>query len=640
MATYYKYVERNAKDRINWNEVGKSVSDMLNEEAKVRLDKKAEIDENSRQFGIELANAPVGDYDHGNTFINEYTTNMSEYRRMQDNLLKSGQLNLGDYARNRQNNTDGTKLTFDLATAYQEAYTEKMDRWKSSDYKNKSQYREIYEMESVEGLANMRTTGSFINPTNGVISLATRDKNGGLDMNNTRTAAEMYGSIKRKYDAYDVNAAVKSEVDYLGDFVFSEVQEAINSRGLSSVSQLTDQKEAPGYQIWEDDTISSMMADTDHITSILTNNVLQTDKGEKFTYTDNETDFINDKSGTLIYLDKSVDAAGKPVFKPEQETVVKDFLRNRIQQQIDVKLDIATAGYKPQRTPKTPPPPGGSPTEVVDMSFNMLKDIYYGDKEQVAAAEQYFRDNIDGAVKVFKNKDIIEVYFKDGSMRPVTMLDTKGQVIMPFDTFAQSATLLTGVSNIAEAVDLAGGVQYGEVISVKAAKDPLFKKVTFKDGRTELRRATEDIKVGTTIQLGSQVGTGKGASTTYAEDPKTNLELAVDYVRKNILLDLFNNTTPNDDDVQEKLKAILQPFGFEVTLPTDPRSVIKLKKTVDGVTEESGKIFTNKDNPAEAQASMNEVIRFVTGLINEADADAKEVFLKGQVGMDKYNKKE
>lgn len=351
MATYYKYVERNAKDKINWNEVGKSVSDMLNEEAKVRLDKKAEIDENSRQFGIELANAPVGDYDHGNTFINGFATDMTEYRRMQDNLLKTGQLNLGDYARNRQNNTDGTKLTFDLATAYQEAYTEKMDRWKSSDYKNKSQYREIYEMESVEGLANMRTTGSFINPTNGVISLATRDKNGGLDMNNTRTAAEMYGSIKRKYDAYDVNAAVKSEVDYLGDYIISDVEEALSSRGLSSVTQLTDQKKAPGYFKWENDTVSSMMADTDHITSILTNNVLQTDKGEKFTFTDNETDFINDKSGTLIYLDKSVDAAGKPVFKPEQETVVKDFLTNRIQQQIDVKLNMATAGYKPQKNP-------------------------------------------------------------------------------------------------------------------------------------------------------------------------------------------------------------------------------------------------------------------------------------------------
>lgn len=396
MATYYKYVERNAKDRINWNEVGKSVSDMLKEEAKVRLDKKAEIDENSRQFGIELANAPVGDYDHGNTFINEYTTNMSEYRRMQDNLLKSGQLNLGDYTRNRQNNTDGTKLTFDLATTYQEAYTDKMNRWKSGE----SQYREVYEMESVEGLANMRTTGSFINPTNGVISLATRDKNGGLDMNNTRTAAEMYGSIKRNYDAYDVNATVNSEVDYLGDYIISEVKEAINSRGLSSVSQLTDQKQAPGYKIWENDTISSMMADTDHITSILTNNVLQTPTGEKYTYTDNETDFINDKSGTLIYLDKSVDAAGKPVFKPEQETVVKDFLRNRIQQQIDVKLESSTAGYKPQRDqPTSATIAAGNKKDAQQGVLMAFAKLRYGNEAEKRTAANFImgvNPNIDG----------------------------------------------------------------------------------------------------------------------------------------------------------------------------------------------------------------------------------------------------
>ncbi len=411
MATYYKYVERNAKDRINWNEVGKSVSDMLNEEAKVRLDKKAEIDENSRQFGIELANAPVGDYDHGNTFINEYTTNMSEYRRMQDNLLKSGQLNLGDYTRNRQNNTDGTKLTFDLATTYQEAYTDKMNRWKSGE----SQYREVYEMESVEGLANMRTTGSFINPTNGVVSLATRDKNGGLDMNNTRTAAEMYGSIKRNYDAYDVNAAVESEVDYLGDFVFSEVQEAINSRGLSSVSQLTDQKEAPGYTIWENDTISSMMADTDHITSILTNNVLQTDKGDKYTFTDNETDFINDKSGTLIYLDKSVDAAGKPVFKPEQETVVKDFLRNRIQQQIDVKLEYSTAGYKPQRDQANATTiAAGNKKKAQQGVLMAFAKLRYGDTDEKTTAANFIKGvNTDIDKFVFTAKGVTIKFKKD-----------------------------------------------------------------------------------------------------------------------------------------------------------------------------------------------------------------------------------
>jgi len=412
MATYYKYVERNAKDRINWNEVGKSVSDMLNEEAKVRLDKKAEIDENSRQFGIELANAPVGDYDHGNTFINGFATDMTEYRRMQDNLLKSGQLNLGDYTRNRQNNTDGTKLTFDLATTYQEAYTDKMNRWKSGE----SQYREVYEMESVEGLANMRTTGSFINPTNGVVSLATRDKNGGLDMNNTRTAAEMYGSIKRNYDAYDVNAAVKSEVDYLGDYIISDLEQALSSRKLSSVSQLTDQKEAPGYTKWENDTVSSIMADTDHITSMLTNNLLQTDKGLKYTYTDNETDFINDKSGTLIYLDKSVDAAGKPVFKPEQEKAVEDFVRNRIQQQIDVKLDIATAGYKPQANQQNAATiAAGDKKDAQQNVLMAFAKLRYGNEAEKRTAANYIK-GVNPTIKGFDfTKDDVTIRYTDDS---------------------------------------------------------------------------------------------------------------------------------------------------------------------------------------------------------------------------------
>ena len=388
MATYYKYVERNAKDRINWNEVGKSVSDMLQEETKVRLEKKAEIDENSRQFGIELANAPVGDYDHGNTFINGFATDMTEYRRMQDNLLKTGQLNLGEYTRNRQNNTDGTKLTFDLAKTYQEAYTDKMDRWKSGE----SQYREVYEMESVEGLANMRSTGSFINPTNGVISLATRDKNGGLDKNNTLTVAEMYGSIKRSYDAYDVNAAVKSEVDYLGDYITSDLAQVMRAGNLSSITQLTDQKKAPGYFQWENDTISSMMADTDHITSMLTNNLLQTPTGDKYTFTDNETDFINDKSGTLVYLDKSVDAAGKPVFQPAQETAVEDFLKNRIQQQIDVKLETQSAGTKPYAPPPSAASVAAKNAKKVqdDVLLNFTK-LRWGTEEEKKTAANSIR---------------------------------------------------------------------------------------------------------------------------------------------------------------------------------------------------------------------------------------------------------
>ena len=48
MATYYKYVERNAEDNINWAEVGKSMSDMLQQEAQAREEKKAQLAKDSR----------------------------------------------------------------------------------------------------------------------------------------------------------------------------------------------------------------------------------------------------------------------------------------------------------------------------------------------------------------------------------------------------------------------------------------------------------------------------------------------------------------------------------------------------------------------------------------------------------------
>ena len=47
MATAYKYVEREATDNINWAEVGANFSGMLQEEMRVRQEKKDAIDEST-----------------------------------------------------------------------------------------------------------------------------------------------------------------------------------------------------------------------------------------------------------------------------------------------------------------------------------------------------------------------------------------------------------------------------------------------------------------------------------------------------------------------------------------------------------------------------------------------------------------
>ena len=377
MATYYKYVERNEKDRIDWSAVGKSVSDMLKEEAKVRLDKKAEIDERSRQIGIELSNAPTGDYDHGNNFINEYVTNMTEYRRMQDNLLKSGQLNLGDYTRNRQNNTDGTKLTFDMAKSYQEAYTEKMDRWQNDE----SAWREVFDMQHVEGMANLRNAGTFINPTNGVISIANRDANGNIDMNQQTTVAEMLTKIKRNYDRYDADANVKEKVDYLGEYITEDLTQAMRAGNLSSITQIDDKTLGPEFPIWKKNTIESLMVNKDHVADMLTTGKLQTANGDFFDFTYNETEYKNDKTGTLIFLDRTQDANGVPVFTDEQEQTVRDFLSNQIDKQIDKKISIQTAGNKPYAPQSSSSGKGLTKQQKKNALTNMAKLVYGNDQE-------------------------------------------------------------------------------------------------------------------------------------------------------------------------------------------------------------------------------------------------------------------
>ena len=139
--TYFKYVERNAEDQINWAEVGKNMSDMLRNEAAAREEKKAALEEDSREYGEILSNNPTGNYDASNTFSSTYANSQQEYRLLQDRLFKSGQLSLRDYTRNRQNGKDGTtEIVYSLAREYEKEFNDKMKRYADKV----SSYQEVY----------------------------------------------------------------------------------------------------------------------------------------------------------------------------------------------------------------------------------------------------------------------------------------------------------------------------------------------------------------------------------------------------------------------------------------------------------------------------------------------------------------
>ena len=96
MATNYGYVKRDPEDRINWADVGTSVSNRLKDEIERRDTLKQSIKE-------ELFTLPQTDNDLLKTEALNFANIVSQQRLSQDRRLQDGSLNLRDYTVERQN---------------------------------------------------------------------------------------------------------------------------------------------------------------------------------------------------------------------------------------------------------------------------------------------------------------------------------------------------------------------------------------------------------------------------------------------------------------------------------------------------------------------------------------------------------
>jgi hypothetical protein len=168
--TYYKYAERSAESYINWAEVGKNMSDMLLEEKRVREEKIAAIDENTRETQRILQNAPTGEHDGYNEWVLGFSVDAQKALLMQDRLLKSGELSLRDYTIQRQNIIDGAQETFGVMKNWNEDYEAKLKEMQEGKTAGQSDWQ----MMDIESFGNFNSHGLYINPTNFKISIGKR----------------------------------------------------------------------------------------------------------------------------------------------------------------------------------------------------------------------------------------------------------------------------------------------------------------------------------------------------------------------------------------------------------------------------------------------------------------------------------
>tara|TARA_R110000787_G_scaffold86211_4_gene183809 strand:- start:5614 stop:7350 length:1737 start_codon:yes stop_codon:yes gene_type:complete len=223
MAEYYKYKPRDPQAQINWAEVGSNFSNILKDEAEFRENKKAAIDEATRNFQKELNNVPQGE----STTIGEWGLNYSADAQKQmlmvEKLLKSGQLKPRDYTVMRQNLVDGTEEAFSLIEDYQAVYKKKMERFKSDDIANSSQLLETWLMEQAEGFGNFSKSQLVINNETSKVSAAFKKLNpdtGVMEIsgnpNDLVSVSSLRGQILAEYDEYDMEGTTSEFIENTG----------------------------------------------------------------------------------------------------------------------------------------------------------------------------------------------------------------------------------------------------------------------------------------------------------------------------------------------------------------------------------------------------------------------------------------
>lgn len=426
--TFYGYAEREAGSYVDWSQIGKDITDMLQEEVVRRETLKKELADASTAYGETLANAPTGLHEGANDAIISFADNAQQARLMQDRLLKSGQLKVKDYLLQRENLTQGTKGIFNVAKNFQEKVAYKVERMKN----NESQYLEQYLFELTEGFGNFNKAGIYINPTNFEVSAAKKIQKTGpngevyYEMSNDPkdflTTNEMNNFISVDLNRFDDTKAVEDLSNQVGarlqqDYIYDKGRKSFITRAISDASGDVFRKMVEQGELTEDEInlvnrfrgqvdkeFDSWLSNPFNITSTLTESL-----GEKFTFVWKEEDQKGNPNAILLEKDPNSGFV-KPVFNTDEGKAQIDKIKEVWGERLRLRLDqnVTEVGKQETVRPRVPETDAEKKQNKARQAGDALKDVFikdliYGDDDQKERALR--------RLKLY-NSDIIDYQFR------------------------------------------------------------------------------------------------------------------------------------------------------------------------------------------------------------------------------------
>jgi hypothetical protein len=507
MPTAYKYVERTAESQVNWAEVSKDIVTMLDDETKVRDEKKAAIQKAFQDDMEELANAPQGKWQDGNKVVNNFAHDMMEQKLIDNKLLKSGKMKLRDYTGRDANYSSQTKTLFDLSKLLQ------TEREKTIDLYQKGQIQalNIRNMSTVEAYQNFAKSKAIIDPRTANISMGIYEDevvDGKIVsvLKKSTPVNILRGQIVQKIPTLQIEKIMNDWVPTVGtrkDYIYqiatnSKAGSVIELMGIGALDKLEKEhpelkKDMGDYKKIVSDFDSYLNQQTEawlptpyDVSSILTENL-----GGKYN-ADSYTDDINvakaDKNKILTKIDPLTgfvtldeDAPNYKEQKQEAKNWIKTSLLNKLDQERNIKV-TSTTPYAPQ-VPQYIYDAGKDDKKAV----NTMQDIgalWGGDDAAIGKSLTAFRDMNPLIREIKRNDKGVDVTLigpnKKIESRTLPFYGKDGVLLTQEEFIKSAANLLTGNPDAATAVKKGGFIKgatfnatgKGTAVVVEGAPEP------------------------------------------------------------------------------------------------------------------------------------------------------------------------
>lgn len=358
MAEYYKYVARDADSQINYAELGQQAVDMLQNWNQTREEKKEAYKQASRESINNLMEAPQGQNQDANNFINNYSHDMINQKMSDKDLFERGLLSERDYTLRMQNQMDGTKQLFQIQKLYQDTYAETMQGIQDGTLQKGIN---TFNMATVEGYGDFNNSKATINPDDGSVGIGLME-NKVVDGKVVRVLSKniapvnvIRGKILQKVAKFDVDGTTANFVKNLGDIKDAAYNSASTLRAgsiteytgyqfIKNLKNPADREIAQNFSDAINDQVGSYLTNPYNITSVLTEN-LGKYNSNSFTFDKDVAD--KDPNKILLKIDPNtqmgtLDENGKNY--KTQKAEASEYVRTQIISKMDAERKISTTG--------------------------------------------------------------------------------------------------------------------------------------------------------------------------------------------------------------------------------------------------------------------------------------------------------